>query len=361
MIIERTVYTPKPGRIDEVLAIRRRASAVRRAIGLRGGEISVLSAADGAPVQVQWQCRFDSPDARQADMDARAASADFEAVRKAMGAVIDAFDRHVLTIVPHGGSVLRDTGIDGVPIVPRQVTFPSAGRDLAGFLFLPPGPGPFPCMVTNHGSGIHQGSQDWCRPNVAALLMSWGIASFLPHRRGYGNSPGAPWRMDVSAEFGTAEYDAQLGARLDAESDDVVAARAFVAALPDIDPDHLGVMGSSFGGTVTLLAAAKDPAFRCAVEFAGAAMNWDRTPGLRALMHAAAGRLTQPVFFLQAANDYSVRPTHELAAGLDGSGKVVRAKVFADLGLTRDEGHFLYRDGTAIWGPEVRDFLEDHL
>ena len=41
-------------------------------------------------------------------------------------------------------------------------------------------------------------------------------------------------------------------------------------------------MGSSFGGINTLFAAAKTDRFRCAVEFAGAAMNWDRTPALRA-------------------------------------------------------------------------------
>ena len=40
-------------------------------------------------------------------------------------------------------------------------------------------------------------------------------------------------------------------------------AYAVVAALPEIDPAHIGVMGSSFGGTTTLLAASKSKAFRC--------------------------------------------------------------------------------------------------
>src|SRR5207302_4854544 len=141
------------------------------------------------------------------------------------------------------------------------------------------------------------------------LLMSWGIASFLPHRRGYGNSPGRAWREDVAAEPGTPDYDRQLAARLDAESDDVIAALAFVAALPDIRADHVGVMGSSFGGVNTLLAAAKTDRFRCAVEFAGAAMNWEKAPSLREKMLAAARSAKPPIFFIQAANDYSVAPT----------------------------------------------------
>ena len=65
--------------------------------------------------------------------------------------------------------------------------------------------------------------------------MSWGIASLLPHRRGYGASEGPAWREEVPARFGTEDYDRQLAARLDRESDDVLAALDVVAALPEID------------------------------------------------------------------------------------------------------------------------------
>ena len=225
-------------------------------------------------------------------------------------------------------SVLRDDdarigalaprAIDGHSLEPRQLTFPSDGRDLAGFLYLPPGAGPFPAMVVNHGSGVHQGSTEICRPGIAALLASWGIACLMPNRRGYGNSPGTPWREDVSATFGTEAYDKALVRRLDGESDDVVAAGGFLAGLAEIDGGHVGVMGSSFGGIVTLLAASKSDRFRCSVDFAGAAMNWERTPVLRDTMIAAARRLTRPACFLQAANDYCVRPTLEIAAALAG-------------------------------------------
>lgn len=361
MITERTVYLPKPGKLDAVLATRRRASEIRRSIGLRAGEISVESGEDGTPVRIQWQCSFADEATRKADLDARSASSEFEDIRKTMTALIDDFRRQVLHPVPMSGSCLSPKMLIDLPIVPQEVRFASDGRELAGFLFRPPGDGPFPLMVTNHGSSITQGTQDLCRPSVAALLMSWGVASFLPHRRGYGNSPGAPWREDVSAEYGTDEYDAQLAARLDAESDDVVAARAWVAKQPGIDGNNIGVMGSSFGGTNTLFAAAKEPKFRCAVEFAGAAMNWDRTPGLRKVMHEAASRLTQPTFFIQAANDYSTRPTTELAQGLEGGALPVRSRVYPAHGLSKDEGHFLYRDGTLVWGEDVREFLEEYL
>jgi len=75
----------------------------------------------------------------------------------------------------------------------------------------------------------------------------------------------------------------------------------------------------------------------------------------------AAARLTPPIFFIQAANDYSVRPTIELAAALEGTGKVVQSKVYPAFGLTRDEGHQLYMQGPALWGEDVRRFLERWL
>jgi dienelactone hydrolase len=191
--------------------------------------------------------------------------------------------------------------------------------------------------------------------------MSWGIASFLPHRRGYGASQGLGWREEVTAAYGTTEYDVQLAARLNAEASDVLAALDVVAGLPEIDADHIGVMGSSFGGTTSLLAAANTSQFTCAIDFAGAAMNWDRTPSLRALMMDAARRLTMPVFFIQAENDYSIRPTQELSQALAGGGQIVRSEIYPAFGVNAQEGHLLESRGPVIWSADVRDFLERHL
>lgn len=367
MIIERTCYVPKPGVFDQVLAVRRRACEVRRALGLPAGTIRIAEpharAADGAggTAFVEWELAFADEAAQRADLAARDASPEFTVVRQEIGALIDRFQRCLIRADRQSSSVLRDVALDGLPIAPQEVHYDSNGLSLAAFLYLPPGDGPFACIVFNHGSSIAQGTTDLCRPGTAAVLMKWGLAVLMPHRRGYGNSPGTPWREEVSAKFGTADYDRQLAGRLAAEARDVIAAHAFAAAHPSIDADHIGVMGSSFGGVVTLLAAAEAPQFRCAVEFAGAAINWEKTPGLRALMHEAAGRLSQPIFFAQAENDYSTRPTVELSQGLAGSAKVVAARVYPRFGLTRDEGHFLCGQGAAVWGRDVREFLERWL
>jgi dipeptidyl aminopeptidase/acylaminoacyl peptidase len=361
MIVERTHYYAKESKAA-VLAIRRRASAIRVADGLPAGRIFVGAEQGDDQPDVVWECVFADRAAHEADLASRAASVEFAAIRAEMRAAIRHFSRQVFEDdtepLPNG---LTHLCVKGTPIVPREIPFRSGGYDLKGYLSLPPGSGPFPLMVCNHGSGIDKGTFDVCRPGSAALLMSWGIAAFLPHRRGYGNSTGPGWREEASAEFGTPEYDAQLSARLDHESDDVLAALDVAAALPEIRSDHIGVMGSSFGGITTLLSAAKTSRFRCAVEFAGAAMNWDRTPGLRKLMTEAALRLTQPIFFIQAENDYSIRPTLELAAVLAPTGKVMFSKLYPAFGLTPMEGHLFESRGAQLWQDDVRVFLERYL
>lgn len=357
MMLERTHYFAKPGLAAQVLACRRRACAVRLSLGLAAGQVFV-----GDDPDVVWECAFADAAEQQADLAARAASPEFEAVRATMRGLITRFERHILTRTDTGlPSFMRATDLAGHPIAPEPVAFESAGHRLHGWLHLPPGEGPFPCIITNHGSGIDRGTEDTARPGTAALLMSWGIASFLPHRRGYGASTGPAWREEASEPPGTDAYDRQLSGRLDRESDDILAALDAIAARPDIRPDHIGVMGSSFGGATTLLAASKTNRFTCAIDFAGAAMNWDRAPLLRETLLAAAARLTMPIFLIQAANDYSVRPTLELGAALAAMGKIAQAKIYPAFGVNHHEGHLLESRGPTIWAKDVHQFLERHL
>ena len=93
MIVERTHYYAKPKQHDAVLAVRRRACEVRLAIGLPAGSIRVKLEASADGPDVVWECAFPSKQAHQADLDARAASPDFEAVRADMRDVIDRFER----------------------------------------------------------------------------------------------------------------------------------------------------------------------------------------------------------------------------------------------------------------------------
>jgi len=98
-IVERTQYYAKPGLAAEVLEQRRKASAVRVAIGLPAGEIFVKHpSGDGSEPDVAWQCAFADAAAHAADLAARAASAEFESVRARMRTLYARFERQVFTI-----------------------------------------------------------------------------------------------------------------------------------------------------------------------------------------------------------------------------------------------------------------------
>jgi hypothetical protein len=98
-IVERTHYYAKPGLAGEVLEQRRKACAVRVAIGLPGGEIFVKHpSGDGSEPDVAWQCAFPDAAAHDADLAARAASTEFESVRVGMRKLYVRFERQVFTI-----------------------------------------------------------------------------------------------------------------------------------------------------------------------------------------------------------------------------------------------------------------------
>lgn len=93
MIVETTNYYARPGQVDAVLAQRRRATDVRVRLGLEPGRI--LRKVEGAGPDVRWECSFETRADYDADMAARAASAEFAEARKAMHALIERFERHL--------------------------------------------------------------------------------------------------------------------------------------------------------------------------------------------------------------------------------------------------------------------------
>ena len=70
------------------------------------------------------------------------------------------------------------------------------------------------------------------------------------------------------------------------------------------------------------------------------------------------GRVVAPVFFIHAANDYSVAPGTTLAAEMERLGRPHRLKVYPAVGRTPAEGHALVYLRVAEWEPDVFDFLD---
>jgi carboxymethylenebutenolidase len=250
--------------------------------------------------------------------------------------------------------------------VPDELTFEAGTLALKGYLYLPPGPGPFACVINNHGSNLRPGSSDISRPQTAALMMAWGYAFFFPHRRGYGNSPGVPVAEAIPAALGSAGYDRQIVRRLDEECADVLAALDTVRAHACIDGDRIALSGSSRGGILSLLAAggakgAGAEGVRCAINFSGGARQWADHPGLRRKMLDAAAALTVPIFLAQAANDHDAAATLDLAEELARLDKSHDCRIYPPWGVGPREGHLFEVHGARIWGADVRRFLDRYM
>lgn len=226
-----------------------------------------------------------------------------------------------------------------VVVAPYEVSY---GAGLRGFLHLPPTAGPHPAIVYNHGSEKIPGNG----ASVAAFFTARGYVLFFPHRRGHGVSAGDYYK-DV------AHGDPALVVKeLEKQVDDVAEAIAFVRARRDVDRERVFVMGCSFGGIETVLTAERDVPVRAAVDFAGAAMSWQRSVPLQDRLKLAVSRAKIPIFFVQAENDYDTTPTRVLSK-IHGE-----AKIYPPFGTTVEDGHggFCHR-GFTVWGEDVLKYL----
>src|SRR6185503_11799704 len=105
--------------------------------------------------------------------------------------------------------------------------------------------------------------------------------------RGHGLSgPDSDYYNDVVAT--ATDRAAALVEQLDLQVDDVAAAVAHAKTLPFVDAERVAIVGCSFGGIESLLAAERDIGVRAAIDFAGAAMTWADNAPLRDRMKRAA-------------------------------------------------------------------------
>ena len=126
-----------------------------------------------------------------------------------------------------------------------DVVYPSAGDGarLAGTVYLPPGPGPFPAIIHHHGS------DRWSRSAWNPFVELWvdnGVAVLSYDKRGVGKSEGrcCPWK--------DPGYFQLLAS-------DLIGGVRALQRLPEIDPQRIGLYGFSQGGWVVPTAAAMAP------------------------------------------------------------------------------------------------------
>ena len=246
----------------------------------------------------------------------------------------------------------------------ESVTFRSGSLTLYGSVWKPAGTGPFPAVLYNHGS---EQPVDYLAA-LGPVFTRRGYLLFVPERRGHGRSADqAPWISDILAEErktnGLDAYARRMVRLLETEHlDDQLAAFAYLKSRSDVDPNRIAVAGCSFGGIQTMLAAERHTGARAGVNFAGAAITWERSPLIPERLRAAARRAEIPIFFVQAENDYNTAPSRELAGEMQKAGKLHEMKIFPPYGSTPAEAHTPFcADGGEVWGADVFRFLDQYV
>jgi dienelactone hydrolase len=230
-------------------------------------------------------------------------------------------------------AVLLALGAGGAQAAEWSTYQRSGGLSLGGHLCTPPGGGPFPVVVYNHGgAGRHIGGAP---EETCAALASAGFVGFSPMRRRSRALPGH--RADVMAAIDHAKR------------------------LPRVDRRRIGVIGFSRGGMLAFQAAARRRDVGALVIMASAMGR-----GGRGLDLGRAAAIEAPVLILVAKNDTGSRRTmgtntldgsRRLAGALEAAGKEVRLVVYPP---HADDGHTLFFRVGAYWA-DVVAFLRLHL
>ncbi len=129
---------------------------------------------------------------------------------------------------------------------------------LTATTYRPPGNGPFPLIVLNHGSPTSAEERSRMgRYRVTSRVrefISRGFAVIVPMRRGYGDTGG-----DWAERYGSCAAPDYYGAG-ERAAVDVLAATVYASTLPWVDRQRIVLFGQSAGGFASLAAASHRPA-----------------------------------------------------------------------------------------------------
>jgi len=272
-------------------------------------------------------------------------------------------------------AALAQTAHSSAPQVapPKIVEVRRGAVRLKAYFWKPPGPGPFPAVLFNHGSGAadaqHTAGQTMAEAaaRLAPLFLKHGYAFFYLCRRGQGLSADqAPFMQDVlqreeSAKGKDARQHLHYILVTTDQLEDSLAGLDFLKTASGIDPMRIAIVGHSFGGVITLLSGERDAAIRAEVTFGAGANSWKLSQELRQRVLAAVGKTTAPIMLIHAANDYDTTPGTAVATELERLHKPQVLKIYPALGKSSDDGHNLLYLAIPEWEPDVFQFLDANV
>jgi uncharacterized protein len=129
----------------------------------------------------------------------------------------------------------------------QNIEFPAeAGVTLRGWLYLPDGAGPHPAITMAHGfAGVKEHGLD----RFARLFVEAGFVVLVHDHRGFGASDGEP-RYDVDPWVQIADWRRAI---------------SFLESQRAVDPERIGLWGSSYAGGHAIVLGATDRRLRAVV------------------------------------------------------------------------------------------------
>jgi len=242
-----------------------------------------------------------------------------------------------------------------------EVFYSNGKLRIQAYLYKPDGDGPFPVVIYNHGTRDGRERASVPFQYIGKMLTRAGYVVLVPERRGYGKSDGPVWWQEVGND------QPRLITRLQAEADDVLAAIDHLRTVRVADTRRIAIMGWSFGGIVTMLAASRSSAFLAAVDQAGGALSWDGHAELRRALIDAAGKNKTPTLFMVAKNDRTTSSVTTLAEVFEKRGVPHRIIIYEPFTPTQGTkvaapGHAVFSaQGASVWEGDVVRFLGRYL
>ena len=267
----------------------------------------------------------------------------------------------------HSKSVAAPQGPEEAPNRRQLWLIPSSepGLGMRALVFRPPGEGPFPLAVINHGTIQSAARRLDLRAPAYAAAAEWfverGYAVVVPQRPGHGET-GGPY---LENHGGCADPDYRQAGFGAARS--IEAAIGYMTAQPFVRKTGIILVGQSGGGWGSLAIASRNPpAIRAVINFAGGRggraqdrPNNNCAPDRLVATAGLFGKTARiPTLWIYAENDSYFAPaiSKRMADAYRAGGGRVEFHLLPAFG---SEGHLLLasRDGLPIWSPIVVKFL----
>lgn len=276
-----------------------------------------------------------------------------------------------------GSAAAESPPPEATPFVLRQPVLATLAVHVGGIaeavhleaaIYRPPGHGPFPLVIFNHGTDsrtpaeLRKQRPDYVAP--ASWFVGEGYAVIIPMRRGYGNSDGPVADLPYGGNTGRTCAGTDYVQAGEESARDVLAVLAYARTLSYVDGSRIVLAGHSAGGWAVAAALEHAPDVLGGVIFAGGRGGNGRDLVCHPDRLVAAARqfgLTAraPSIWLYSDNDHFFSPALGHAMFDAFSAAHPNDDTFVELPAFGLDGHQLVgaRDALPLWTPAVSDFL----